>query len=169
MRPGNLFHAFRQKAVREIGHGTGIGRNLHNLLPLPFSVARFFHQLPFGGLQGRFSGFHHPAGQLVACHAHGMPILPLHHKLAFCGYGNHIHPVRVFHYIVFGIYAAVRQLYFVSSGREPGPSNQVFRGQDFPLFRIVFGVHFLYAVQSFKFRYFFLFVKRFPIFVRNRT
>ena len=130
---GDFLHVRSQETVGNVGVGTWIGRDLHELFPYSVSIAGFFQKFPLCGNHRRaVLFFAYPCTELIGRFLYAMPVLADKDKLSITGDGNGIHPVGIFQYIIGGNVVAVGQYYMVLTHSEPWGPMKVFAGSDGP-------------------------------------
>ena len=105
---GDFLHVRSQETVGNVGVGTWIGRDLHELFPYSVSIAGFFQKFPLCGNHRRaVLFFAYPCTELIGRFLYAMPVLADKDKLSITGDGDGIHPVWIFQYIIGGDVVAV--------------------------------------------------------------
>ena len=125
-------HPHSQEAVTEVGHRTGIGREVHQMCPLAAAVACLLKQLTTGSLLGTFPLLHHSRHYLIRRFAQSMPVLPLQYHPSVAGERYHIDPIGVFQHIILVLHHPIRQPHHIPACREPRALYQILRGESLP-------------------------------------
>ena len=133
----------RQITISKVGVRPRIGRENHELLPLPVAITRLFEQLPPSRVERRgIIGFTHPRTQLIRHQSRGMTVLTLKDKLPLGRNGYHVYPVGILKNIIIGNLAPVGQLHMFVPHGEPRLFSNITAAQHTPrLYRFFFHRH----------------------------
>lgn len=135
-------YATCEEGVRQVGHGTGVGRYGEKGFPLSVAVTGFFEEFtPCSFERTGVGGVDDACNEFNECFAKSMAVLAYEHEVLVFRQSDDVDPLGVFEDVEFGVYGAVGQTYGILPHGKPRTAVEILAVEYVPVFVVIGIVH----------------------------